>query len=159
MVTGHVFAMSSDHINKGFITTKVPTWEIHFPSFIPAKRRLCRPIVNMIWQLACKCLKTSLALLPAKPIPKALSSLWFPSRGEQDKGPSTKGPVQCWVRQTRTHRGRDWVRPGCNRHLVSAKSTGIWSSACCLVFSSKILLGTRAFSHSLLCFVMQSPFL
>lgn len=114
MVTGHVFAMSSDHINKGFVTSKVPTWEIHFPSLIPAKRRLCRPIVNMIWQLACKCLKTSLASLPAKPIPKALSSPWFPSQGEQKH----KGKYSAGLDRPGHVRGRDRVRPGCNRHLV-----------------------------------------
>lgn len=35
MVTGHVFAMSFDHISQGFVTAEVPTWEILFPGVVP----------------------------------------------------------------------------------------------------------------------------
>lgn len=109
MVTGHVFAMSSDHINKGFITTKVPTWEIHFPSVIPAKRRLCRPIVNMIWQLACKCLKTSKAhsQSPQQPLvsqPRGTGA----QRAQYSSGLYRPGQI----------RDRDWVGLGHDRHLA-----------------------------------------
>jgi len=66
---GHVFAASSDHI-----TAEVPTWEIHFPSIVPTKRRLWSPIISMTWQPACKWLKTSPAPLPALSSPKIPSS-------------------------------------------------------------------------------------
>lgn len=63
---GHVFAMFLDHISQGFVMAEVPTWEIHFPGMVPAKRQLCSPIVSMILQLICKWSETCLEFLPAQ---------------------------------------------------------------------------------------------
>lgn len=46
MATGHVFAMSFNHISQGFVTAEVPTWEIHFPGMVPAKRRLSAGLLS-----------------------------------------------------------------------------------------------------------------
>lgn len=162
MATGHVFAMSFNHISEGFLTAEVPTWEIHFPGMVPAKRRLCGPIVSMILQLVCKWLEACLASLPEQLIPKPPSSPcsaqpWGRRSpwAHPAEGPRAVLSYVVWGR-SETGRGNQDTTGTWHEIMASARSTGLWSPAYRHNFSSKMLV-SGAFSQSLLCFVGMEP--